>query len=195
MIFIKNDNNCKLIETPDDILVLVNKNNFLYKDFIPNNLEVINEKYSVGIQYLVKDAKEAFEKLCEDAKELGYIIKAESAYRDYHYQEKLYNDYRKEYGEIYTDKISAKAGHSEHQTGLAIDVQGKIEDYNKFALTDEFSFMKENAHKYGFILRYPKDKQEITGYKYEPWHYRYVGEIAKTLKNNNLTLEEYLKNN
>ena len=88
---------------------------------------------------------------------------------------------------------SARAGHSEHQTGLAVDVSNSSLDYDNFESTKEFYWMKNNAHKFGFILRYPKASFHITGFKYEPWHYRYVGiKIATYIYKNNLTLEEYL---
>lgn len=187
--------NISIIENPDDLLVLVNKNNKLYENFIPNNLEVINLNYAIGKKLLRNDAKEAFQKLCEDAKKIGLIIKAESTYRDYYYQEGLYNNYVKEYGNIYADNCSARPGHSEHQTGLAVDVRGSNGDYNDFEKTEEFIWMKDNAYKYGFILRYPKGKEHITGFKYEPWHYRYIGGYAKEIYQKKLTLEEYLKKN
>ncbi len=185
--------NISLIENPDDLLVLVNKNHKLYEDFIPNNLEMINLNYAVGKKFLRSDAKASFEKLCEDAKKIGYDIKAESTYRDYDYQEKLYSNYVKEYGKDYADKCSARPGHSEHQTGLAVDVRGSVSDYNDFEKTKEFIWMRDNAYQYGFILRYPKNKEHITGFKYEPWHYRYIGEYAKDVYQKKLTLEEYLK--
>ena len=185
----------KLIENPDDLLVLVNKNNMLYQQFIPNNLEKINELYSIDTKYLRSDAKEWFEKLCKDAKNENLNIKAESTYRSFEYQKKLYDNYVLEYGSEYANACSAKPGHSEHQTGLAVDVRGSDGDYNNFSNTKEFSWMIKNAPNYGFILRYPSDKQNITGFKYEPWHYRYVGKCALEITKNNLTLEEYLENN
>jgi LAS superfamily LD-carboxypeptidase LdcB len=158
-------------------------------------LELINIKYANEKKYLRKEAKEHFEKLAYDANLLGYKIIAVSAYRDYDYQNKLYNNYVKEYGLEYASKCSAPAGYSEHQTGLAVDVMGSNNDYNKFDQSKEFEWMKNNAHLYGFILRYPKNKENITGYKYEPWHYRYVGlSDAYKIYNNNLTLEEYINN-
>ena len=186
--------NIKLIENPDDILVLVNKNNQLLSNYIPNNLESISLKYANKDKYLKKEAKIAFEKLSEDAAKLGYRIVAVSAYRDYNYQNELFNYYVKEKGLNYALECSAKPGHSEHQTGLALDVEGSNKDYDNFENSKDFIWMKDNAHKYGFILRYPKGKEHITGFKYEPWHYRYVGiETAKYIYENNLTLEEYLK--
>jgi len=100
----------------------------------------------------------------------------------------------KKKGQEYADLASARPGHSEHQTGLAIDIMGSNEDYNKFEESVEFEWMKNNAHLYGFILRYPKGKENITGFKYEPWHYRYIGKkVATIIYNENITLEEYLK--
>lgn len=186
--------NIKEIENPNDILVLVNKNNKLLQNFIPKNLETIDIKYSNEGKMLKKVAKEAFEKLSSDALKLGYKIVAVSAYRDFSYQENLFNYYVEKYGEDYALNCSAKAGHSEHQTGLAVDVMGSNNSYDDFELSDEFEWMINNAHKYGFILRYPKNKEKITGFKYEPWHYRYVGvEVAKIIYENKITLEEYLK--
>ena len=95
----------------------------------------------------------------------------------------------------YADSCSARKGHSEHQTGLAVDVEGENKDYDLFENTKEFDWMNKNAHLYGFILRYPQNKTNITGFKFEPWHYRYVGkEIAKKIYEKKITLEEYLKN-
>lgn len=185
--------NISLISNPDNLLVLVNKNNKLYEKFIPNNLEIINEEYSVGEKYLSNYAIKSFEKMCIDAKKNGYIIKAESTYRDYDYQQKIYNNYVKKHGQTLADTFSARPGHSEHQTGLAIDLQGSNGDYNLFGDSLEFNWVKSHAHHYGFILRYPENKENITGFKYEPWHIRYVGKIAKNIYENNLTLEEYIE--
>lgn len=182
----------KEIKKPDCILVLVNKNNQLNKNYIPSDLELLNTHYAYENKYMRKEAKEMFEKLSQDAIDLGYRIVATSTYRDYDYQEKLFQEYKKEKGEEYALECSAKAGHSEHQTGLAVDVAGSNDDYDDFEKSIEFSWMKENAHKYGFILRYPKGKEKITGFKYEPWHYRYVGtEVAHIIYEENITLEEY----
>jgi len=186
--------NIKEINNPDSIYVLVNKNNKLPSNFIPHNLELINKDYSNEKKYLRLEAKEAFENLCLEAKNNNFKITAASTYRPYEYQEKLYNNYVKEKGFEYAENCSARPGHSEHQTGLAVDVAGSIGTYDDFEKTKEFNWMLNNAYKYGFILRYPKGKEHITGFKYEPWHYRYVGfPLSLIIHNNNLTLEEYLK--
>ena len=173
---------------------LVNKNNKLPSNYIPNDLEPINIKYSLENKYLRHTARIAFEKMAKQAKKKGFNIIAVSTYRSYEYQKKLYNNYVKDKGFYYADMASARAGHSEHQTGLAVDVSDNSYDYDNFENTKEFIWMTKNCYKYGFILRYPKAKFHITGFKYEPWHYRYVGKnIAEYLYKINLTLEEYKK--
>lgn len=184
--------NIKQIQNPDKVDTLVNKNNQLPKKYKPNDLERLNLKYSNKDKFLRKEAKKHFEKLSENAKKEGYSIIAVSTYRSYYYQKELYEYYVKNKGKKYADKSSARPGHSEHQTGLAVDVMGSNGNYNDFENSKEFKWMQENAHKYGFILRYPKNKTHITGFKYEPWHYRYVGQkIATYIYKNKITLEEY----
>ena len=126
------------------------------------------------------------------AKEQGYTINVSSAYRSYEYQKGLYDNYVEKDGVELADTYSARPGFSEHQTGLVVDIDNGTVDYNNFESTEEFKWMQENAQNYGFILRYPKNKECITGYNYESWHYRYVGkQIATFIKNNNLTYDEY----
>ena len=184
----------KDIKNTDSLMVLVNKLNRLQSNYVPHDLEQISLNYATNNKFLRKEAKENFEKLSSDAKKIGYSIIAVSAYRDYDYQENLFNNYVKEKGENYALKCSAKAGHSEHQTGLSVDVMGSNNDYDQFEKSKEFDWMKNNSYKYGFILRYPKGKEYITGFKYEPWHYRYVGkDIASIIYTEGITLEEYYK--
>ena len=172
--------------------ILVNKYNYLDKDYIPKNLEEIDNNYSVPGKKLVKDAKDAFENLAQNAKKDGFNIRAISTYRTYSYQKGLYDNYVKNYTQEDADTYSARPGFSEHQTGLAVDVDNTKEYFENFEKTKEFNWMQENAYKYGFILRYPKDKEYITTYSYEAWHYRYVGvDIASYITKNNLTFEEY----
>ena len=180
------------IENPKELTVLVNKNYKLKEDYVPSDLEQIALDYATEEKYMRKAAKEAFERLSEDARQMGYQIVATSTYRSYDYQEKLYDYYVQTKGQDYADSCSARPGHSEHQTGLSVDVMGSNQDYDLFAESIEFNWMKENAHRYGFILRYPSGKEKITGFKYEPWHYRYVGvDVATTIYENDWTLEEY----
>ena len=185
-------NNINIINNPNDINVLVNKNNKLSDNYVPNDLQPINSSYTIGMQYLRDEAKYYFEKMCATAILDGYNIKAVSTFRSSDYQDKLYNNYCLEKGIEYADMCSARKGHSEHQTVLAIDVSDKSGDYDNFLNTKEFEWMKNNSYKYGYILRYPKYKTDITGFKYEPWHYRYVGiKIAKYIYDNNIAFEEY----
>jgi len=178
-----------LIEIPNETTVLVNKYHQLSKDYEPK-LETITK--GCGIGRLQSVAKEAFEKLCIDAKTIGYTISSISAYRSYDYQQKLYENYVSQDGILKTDTYSARPGHSEHQTGLALDIAGKDGSYLYFEQSKEFPWVKENAHLYGFIIRYPKEKENITGYQYEPWHIRYVGkEIATYIYENDITYDEY----
>ena len=181
-----------LVNNQDDYQVLVNKYNKLPSTYIPNDLELINSKFSDSKQYLRKKARIAFESMAKEAKKIGLNIIAVSTYRSYDYQDKLFNKYVVEFGLDYANMCSAQAGYSEHQLGLAVDIADKSLDYDNFDKTKEFNWVKDNAYKYGFILRYPIDKVDITLYKYEPWHYRYIDSIdlAKYLYDNNLTLEE-----
>ena len=185
--------NTKPADNLNTNLLLVNKYNYLTEDYVPSNLENISTTYARSGMQLVKEAKEAFETLSENAKKDGMNVIAMSSYRSYDYQVNLYNNYVAQDGKEAADKYSARPGYSEHQTGLAVDVYNLDLPYTSFEETEEFTWMQENAYKYGFILRFPKDKVDITGYQYESWHYRYVGKkVAKEIKDNNLTLEEYI---
>ena len=175
----------------DDILILVNKYNYLGNYYIPEDLETIESSYASGNRQLRHSARIAFETLAMAAKKEGYDIYVVSAYRSYEYQKTLYENYRVKDGNN-TDKYSARPGHSEHQTGLAIDVADKTQSYSYFGNTTEFIWMKANAYKYGFIERYTAEYENITGYIAEPWHYRYVGIEASTyIHNNPMVYEEY----
>ena len=172
--------------------VLVNKYYYLEEDYVPKNLEAISSMYALNGMQLVKEAKIAFESLSKAASKEDLRIIAMSSYRSYEYQVDLYNRYVKQDGKEKADTYSGRPGHSEHQTGLAVDVYNGKTDYTNFEKTKEFKWMNSHAHEYGFILRFPKDKEHETGYEYESWHYRYVGEeIATYIKENNISFEEY----
>jgi D-alanyl-D-alanine carboxypeptidase len=172
--------------------VLVNKHYYLENDYVPEKLENISVQYALSDMKLVHEAREAFETLAKAAKKQKLNIVAMSTYRSYDYQVKLWNKYAKQDGERKADTYSGRAGHSEHQTGLAVDVYNEKENYTNFEKTKEFDWMQEHAHEYGFILRFPKDKENETGYQYESWHYRYVGvEAATYIKEKNISFEEY----
>lgn len=186
---------------PDSYTVLVNRDYLISKDYVPDDLIVPEVPFSFygtyEKSYVRKRAAKALEHLFAGARTDGYILKVVSAYRSYERQMQIYRNNVKTRGEDKTNKVSAMPGSSEHQTGLAIDVSADsvgctIEE--SFARSAEGKWLKKNCHKYGFIIRYPKNKTKITGYSYEPWHIRYVGKnLAKYLKKNNLTLEEYYK--
>lgn len=178
-----------------DYQMLVNKENLLDKTFIPNSLVDTNSRYKDNIK-IDKVVLDNFIKMKYDMQLLGYDIDIMSGYRDYYYQEKIYNRSIRDKGYAYTLRSIATPGSSEHQTGLAIDIciykDNKVYIEHQIINTKELEFLKYNSYKYGFILRYPEDKEDITGYNYEPWHYRYVGiKLATYLFKNNLTLEEY----
>lgn len=142
-------------------------------------------------------ARAAFEKMAKAAMENGIELVAFSGFRSYDYQKTLYDRYVKRDGKEAADRYSARPGYSEHQTGLAFDIGEKgREDLwltNEFGDTEAGQWLAQNAHKYGFILRYPKGKEEITGFMHESWHFRYLeGELAKKVFEAGVTLEEYL---
>ncbi len=172
--------------------VLVNKYHYLEENYIPKNLTELYEGYSKPGMYLVEEASLAYKKMAEAMKTEGLNIRVISSYRSYDYQKRLYEKYKKIDGTRGADQYSARPGFSEHQTGLVIDVDNEILPYEQFEKTKEFTWMKQNAYQYGFILRYPKGKELITGYTYESWHYRYVGkEIAAYIQKHNITFDEY----
>jgi len=188
-----------LSSVTSDILVLVNKTHKLTKDYKAADLVTVTHcDENVGnknTRMMRKIAADAFEELYEGAQAAGFNIIMRTGYRSYAYQESLYSGYVKRDGEEAANKYSAKPGESEHQTGLCCDVgtpgSGNVQNLDG---TKEAEWVADNAWKYGFILRFPEDKTDITGYTYESWHIRYVGkEAAKIMYENNLTLEEYLE--
>lgn len=173
-----------------DETVLANKYNKLDEKFEPSDIQKIKSECSIKDEHLSSVAKDAFEKMCDDAKLDKKYILANSAYRSYKQQQNVYNTYLNLYGKTYVNNYVATPGFSEHQTGLAIDVAAK--GYNIFKTSPEYKWMLENAYKYGFILRYPEGKEKLTGYKSEAWHYRYVGlDAAKYIQENKITYDEY----
>lgn len=182
------------ITDSNNINVLANKYNQLTSNYVPKDLEKISVKYSNGDMKLRHEAKVAFESLCSAASKNGVKIKAISTYRSYATQNKVYWRYKgtNETNAIYQarrDKVSARPGHSEHQTGLSVDVNG-LEIWVEN--TAAFKWYSVHAHEYGFIIRYPKGKEYITGYSYEPWHLRYVGvQLATDIYKSGLTYDEY----
>ncbi|ALS28246.1 peptidase M15 [Paenibacillus sp. 32O-W] len=188
-----------VVANPDSLAVLINKQYTLPENYEPEDLVypdvpfIFSEK--VDKRKLRKEAAEALEKLFAGAKEDGIELAGVSGYRSYERQKELFESYVKRDGEEKARTYSALPGTSEHQTGLSIDVSGsdgRCAAQDCFAGTPEAEWLAEHAAEYGFIIRYPKGKEDITGYKYEPWHIRYVGlEIAKEIAERDITLEEY----
>lgn len=157
-----------------------------------------NKEYSLPADYgdgLTAECQAAFDQMAAAAEKDGLTIWIGSGFRSYDTQKAIHDNYISIYGEEYTKSMSAEPGHSEHQTGLAMDIAGAGGYYleQEFENTAEFAWLSEHAAEYGFILRYQKDKSWATGYIYEPWHYRYVGvELAQLLWASGVTVEEYV---
>lgn len=198
MVNVKSNNNfydsniVKKTNELDNNKMLVNKYHNLTNLYKPNDLVKIKNYYSYGDNEIKKEVYDNFINMWNDAKLENLSLIITSAYRDYNYQETLWKSYANSKGEKWADNVAARAGFSEHQTGLALDIVTYGIKMNDFENTDEFKWLNKNAHKYGFILRYPKNKENITGYSYESWHYRYVGvDIATKIYNEKITFDEY----
>ncbi len=184
--------NTKETDTSKGNLILVNKYNRLTEKFQPDDLVDISNQYAYGTPEIRDEVYKQFRSMFNAAKKDNITLIITSGYRDYAFQENLWNKYSDQKGEEWADSIAARAGFSEHQTGLSMDILTYNSTLDTFEQTDAFKWLSENAHKYGFILRYPKDKEEITGYSYESWHYRYVGvEVATKVKELGITFDEY----
>ena len=180
-------------EEMDKIDVIVNKYYKLDKDYEPSDLTKINSKFASGNnQRLRKEAATKFEEMATAALDNGFKIYAGSTYRSYDYQLGLYNRYVAKDGFVSAETYSARAGYSEHQLGLAVDIL----DGNWQYLSEndkEYTWLIQNSYKYGFILRYPRNKEYITGYVFEDWHFRYLGiDLATKVYNSGLTYDEYI---
>ena len=172
--------------------ILVNKYHNLPDKYAPNDIVDVSNQHGYGNNKIRKEVYEAFKEMFEEAKKENITLIINSGYRDYNSQTELYNKYKNTKGEEYADGVAARPNFSEHQTGLALDLITYGASGTTFESTTAFTWLMKNADKYGFILRYPKDKEEITGYSYESWHWRYVGKsLAPKVKNSNLTYEEY----
>ena len=179
-----------------DTAMLVNKYYVLDSSYNPDDLVTISQTYSwgdAGSQHVREVAYSAFLDMWNAAQEEGYYLMVSSSYRSYEEQEIVYNNYKNASGERYADSIAARPGSSEHQTGLTLDIFSR-DNSNRttFAGSEVANWLAENSYKFGFILRYPEDKEDITGYSYEAWHFRYVGEdIAYYIYEHDITFEEY----
>ncbi|WP_080845758.1 M15 family metallopeptidase [Cytobacillus gottheilii] len=188
------------IQNPENVMALVNKDYYYVEKYTPADLVRPNVEFSFGDQdieksYMREEAAGALEKMFAQAKNEGVNLFAVSGYRSYSRQNDLFKAEVAKVGEELAAQTVAYPGSSEHQSGLAMDISSHSADFlltEQFAETAEGKWLADHAHLFGFILRYPKGKEDITGYSFEPWHYRYVGiEGAKVIFEKNLTLEEY----
>ena len=186
------------LNTNEDLSMLMNVNKFyaLSETYTPENLKNIDLTYAYdeeGKNKLIDYAYDKFLELWQAANDQGFYLMVTSSYRDYESQKEIY-DYRvSNWGERKADETAARPGHSEHQTGLVIDMTSKTEPLaDSFTDSKAYEWLKENAYKYGFIERYPEGKTYLTGYSPESWHWRYVGlEAAKTMHDEDITFDEY----
>lgn len=189
------------VEDPNDILVLVNKQYRLPADYEPSDLVIPNVRFpfeeDLERKYMREVAAIALEELFAESEKTGLNLFATSGYRSFSRQQQIFPNNVNKVGFTEANVYSAFPGESEHQTGLAMDVTSHEVNFRlteSFGTTDEGIWIRENAHKFGYIIRYPEGKEHITGYTYEPWHLRYVGkEAAKEIFEHDLTLEEYLE--
>lgn len=189
----------KIDTDPDSITVFVNKEYSLPAGHVPSDLTRPDVKfygnYSDDKRYLRKKAANALEDLFSAAEKDGVILYGVSGYRSYSRQKEIYNNNIEQRGSSATNKVSAAPGHSEHQTGLAIDISNASLGCTlseEFGNSKEGKWVAKHCAEYGYIIRYPKNKEKITGYSYEPWHIRYVGKkTAKYISKNNITFEEF----
>ena len=191
-----------IVENPEAIDVLVNRTYNLPDTYVPGDLVKLTDVPTVlsnpEVNQMRSVAYEALKQLFTAAKdEASYDLYARSGYRSYNTQVSLYSSYVTNHGQAAADTFSAKPGQSEHQTGLVMDITCEAMNFqldDTFGDTDEGKWVSENAHRFGFIVRYPKGKEDITGYMYEPWHLRYLGvELAIDVYESGLTLEEYFE--
>lgn len=181
-------------------LILVNKTHPVESDYWPDDMVTI-ERHVEGVgnadtHKMRQVAADALNKMFDAAEADGIYLRLRTGFRSYDYQKSLFESYVKNHGEAEANRFSARPGESEHQTGLACDVGGKSQGYAlsyEFGKTDEGKWVREHCAEYGFILRYLEEKEDVTGYVFEPWHIRYVGaEHAENMMKDNMTLEEYL---
>lgn len=186
-------------DDPASPWVIVNKRRPLPADYVPEELKVpevkINGSRIQELFHLRTPAADALEELFTAAAKAKLPLLFFSGYRSEDYQTELYQGYVDSDGQADADKYSARPRYSEHQTGLAADVspaKGNCQALVCFAATPEGKWVAANAYKYGFIIRYPKDKEDVTGFEFEPWHLRYVGkELAAEIHESGQTLEDF----
>ncbi len=171
----------------------VNKYYTLPEDYAPENLKNIGLQYAYAGNKITEEANDAYVSMWNAASEEELKLIVNSSYRTHESQTEVYNNIKAANGQKAADKVAARPGHSEHQTGLAIDVfEIKNQATSTFKDSPAYTWLKENAYKFGFIERYPENKEYLTGYSFESWHWRYVGEkAAKIIQEENITFDEY----
>ncbi len=183
--------NINILDEYKDIKTIVNKYNMLPEDYSFDDLVTISKPYSKdGNRRIRSVAIDDLKKMIDAANKDNITLFVVSGFRTNNDQTYLFNNTKNTNGLNYALMYSAKPGYSEHQLGLAVDLYTTQAGFEK---TKQYAWLKENAYKYGFIERYPKGKESITGFAFEPWHYRYIGiDIAKKIYEENITLEEYM---
>ena len=180
-------------------MILVNKEYGLPQDYVPSDLTPVNITFAQGVveskKQMRAEAAAALEKMFAAAMEVGIELVGIYGYRSYYTQKKIYEKRLEEVGEKHVSRYNAEPGHSEHQTGLAMDIgcEGYLDLTERFAGTPAYRWIQKNAHLYGFIIRYTEYGEEETGYAFEPWHVRYVGDEAAAIRESGMTLEKYVE--
>jgi D-alanyl-D-alanine carboxypeptidase len=171
--------------------MLVNKYYKLSEDYNPE-VEAISSQYSYAGKYASKMIIESIQNLIDSAKDSNLKLIVSAGYRSYKDQEKIYNDYKVSNGIREADNTVSRPGHSDYQTGLAVDIEPYAKRIENVSESEEYQWLLNNMHRFGFIQRFPEGKESITGFKYSAWHLRYVGvEAATYIHDNNITFEEY----
>ena len=178
----------KRIEKQDDIYALVNKYNYLDESYVPSNLKSL---FNISSLKMVDVAADAYKEFINAAKKDGITLIGTTAYRSASRQKSLYNSYVNRDGKEKADTYSARPGYSEHQLGYSVDLNDPTFTGKRLSDAD-YKWIKENCYKYGFIIRYPENKENITGYMHENWHIRYVGiDVATKIHDLDITFDEY----
>ncbi len=179
-------------DTSKGELMLVNKFYKLSETYVPSDLVDVSLSYAYEGKQVSKVMYDSLTNMLDAAKESGYNLVVSQGYRSYADQEEAYNDIEASSGVDYADKVAARPGHSEYQTGLSVVVKPLYTEGSDMENSPEHTWILENAYKYGFILRYTKDKENITGFSYDAWRLRYVGSnAARIIHNENITFDEY----
>lgn len=188
-----------IVNKNDSISALVNKQNSLDENYVPDDLVTIEVPFVLEnpeVNQLRRVAADALKDMFEAAEDSDVYLYARSGYRSYQTQVQLFGSYSEKHGEEKANRYSARPGQSEHQTGLVMDITSESVNFlleEKFGETKEGTWVEENAHEFGYVIRYPKGKEEITKYTYEPWHLRFLGvELATKIYESGLAYEEFL---